>query len=95
LELKKTTRQLTDLEDKVTTSQLAWQQSQEVFRIRTNRFKQGLEKTTDVLAAETQMVFKNLEYLQSVFEYNTTKDYLGFLTKIMFNRLLFNRLIDF
>ena len=81
LELKKTTRQLTDLEDKVTTSQLAWQQSQEVFRIRTNRFKQGLEKTTDVLAAETQMVFKNLEYLQSVFEYNTTKDYLGFLTK--------------
>lgn len=81
LELKKTTRQLTDLEDKVTTSQLAWQQSQEVFRIRTNRFKQGLEKTTDVLAAETQMVFKNLEYLQSVFEYNTTKDYLGFLTR--------------
>lgn len=81
LELKKTTRQLTDLEDKVTTSQLAWQQSQEVFRIRTNRFKQGLEKTTDVLAAETQMVFKNLEYLQSVFEYNTTKDYLRFLTK--------------
>lgn len=81
LELTKTTRQLTDLENKVRTGKLAWEQSQEVFRIRTNRFKQGLEKTTDVLAAETQMVFKNLEYLQSIFEYNTTKDYLGFLTR--------------
>ncbi len=59
---------------------MAFEQSQEAFRIRQNRFTQGLEKTTDLLMAETQMAQKELEYLQAVFEYNFTKQYLQFLT---------------
>lgn len=81
LELNKTNRQLKDAENKVNLSKLAHEQSQEAFRIRENRFKQGLEKTTDLLLSETQMAQKELEYLQAVFEYNFTKSYLQFLTK--------------
>jgi outer membrane protein TolC len=81
LELSKTNRQLLDAENKVNLSKLAFEQSQEAFRIRQNRFIQGLEKTTDLLMAETQMAQKELEHLQAVFEYNFTKQYLQFLTK--------------
>lgn len=81
LELNKTSRQLKDAENKVNLSKLAHEQSQEVFRIRENRFRQGLEKTTDLLMSETQMAQKELEYLQAIFEYNFTKNYLQFLTK--------------
>lgn len=81
LELNKTNRQLLDAQNKVNLSQLAFEQSQEAYRIRQNRFTQGLEKTTDLLMAETQMAQKELEHLQAVFEYNFTKQYLQFLTK--------------
>lgn len=81
LELNKTNRQLLDAENKVNLSKLAFEQSQEAYRIRQNRFAQGLEKTTDLLMAETQMAQKELEHLQAVFEYNFTKQYLQFLTK--------------
>jgi outer membrane protein TolC len=81
LELNKTNRQLIDAENKVNLSKLAYDQSQEAYRIRQNRFSQGLEKTTDLLQAETQMFQKELEHLQAVFEYNFTKEYLQFLTK--------------
>jgi outer membrane protein TolC len=81
LELNKTNRQLKDAENKVNLSKLALEQSQEAYRIRSNRFTQGLEKTTDLLQAETQMSQKELEFLQAVFEYNFTQQYLQFLTK--------------
>lgn len=81
LELNKSSRQLKDAENKVNLSKLAFEQSQEAFRIRENRFKQGLEKTTDLLLSETQLAKKELEHLQAVFEYNFTKSYLEFLTK--------------
>ncbi len=81
LELRKANRQLKDAENKVSLSQLAFEQSQEAYRIRQNRFTQGLEKTTDLLASESQMIQKELEHLQAVFEYSLTKQYLQFLTK--------------
>jgi outer membrane protein TolC len=81
LELNKTNRQLKDAENKVFLSQLAFEQSQEVYRIRQNRFNQGLEKTTDLLQAETQLLQKELAHLQAIFEYNFTKQFQQFLTK--------------
>lgn len=81
LELNKTNRQLKDAENKVNLFKLAFDQSQEAYRIRSNRFTQGLEKTTDLLQSETLMAQKELEFLQAVFEYNFTKEYLQFLTK--------------
>ena len=81
LELNKTNRQLKDAENKVNLEKLALEQSQEAYRIRSNRFTQGLEKTTDLLQAETQMFQKELQLLQAVFEYDFTQEYLAFLTK--------------
>jgi outer membrane protein TolC len=81
LELNKTNRQLKDAENKVNLEKLALEQSQEAYRIRSNRFAQGLEKTTDLLQAETQMFQKELQLLQAVFEYDFTQEYLQFLTK--------------
>ena len=81
LELNKTNRQLKDAVNKVNLEKLALEQSQEAYRIRSNRFTQGLEKTTDLLQAETQMFQKELQLLQAVFEYDFTQEYLQFLTK--------------
>jgi outer membrane protein TolC len=81
LEFNKAKRQLKDAENKLTLTNLALEQSKEALRIRTNRFKQGLEKTSDLLIAETQYLQKQLEYLQTAFNYNFTKAYVEFLTK--------------
>jgi len=80
LELNKTLRLLEDNSTRLEFSQLAMEQSGEALRIRTNRFKAGLEKTTDLLIAETQYAQKQLEYYQTVFNYNITKTYLTYLT---------------
>ncbi|MFO7673618.1 MAG: TolC family protein [Lutibacter sp.] len=74
-------RQLKDAENKLMLTNLASEQSKEALRIRTNRFEQGLEKTSDLLISETQYMQKQLEYLQTVFNYNFTKAYVAFLTK--------------
>jgi outer membrane protein TolC len=81
LEWKRTSRQLNDAKNKVELAKLALQQAQEAYRIRQNRFEQGLEKTTELLLSETQVFQKELEHLQAIFEYNFTNQYLQFLTK--------------
>ncbi|NLP59000.1 TolC family protein [Lutibacter sp. B1] len=81
LELNKAKRAFLDAENKLKLTSLALQQSEESLRIRTNRFKEGLEKTSDLLIAETQYAQKQLEYYQTIFEYNYAQAYLQFLTK--------------
>ena len=81
LELNKAKRALTDAENRLHLTSLAMEQSKESLRIRTNRFKEGLEKTSDLLMAETQYAQKQLEYYQTIFEYNYAQAYLDFLTK--------------
>lgn len=53
----------------VHSSKLAKEQAAESLRIRTNRFEQGLEKTTDLLIAEALASKKNLDYIQSIYNY--------------------------
>ena len=79
LELSKAERQIADADDKVTFTQLALEQSAEAYRIRKNRYDQGLEKSSDLLTAETLMSQKELEMQQAIFEYNTAVDYYQFL----------------
>jgi outer membrane protein TolC len=81
LEYNKAKRQLIDAENQLKLTNLALEQSKEAFRIRKNRFEQGLEKTSDLLISETQYFQKQLEQLQTVFNYNFTKAYVEFLTK--------------
>ncbi|MCL7761868.1 TolC family protein [Polaribacter sp. Z014] len=81
LELNKVKRQLVDAKNSLELTDLAVQQSEESLRIRKNRFKEGLEKTSDLLMAETQFAQKQLEYYQTIYQYNFTQTYLNFLTK--------------
>ena len=81
MELNKAKRKFTDTENKLRLTKLALKQSRESLRIRTNRFKEGLEKISDLLLTETQYAQKELEYYQTVFEYNYMRAYLEFLTK--------------
>ncbi|RED47393.1 TolC family protein [Seonamhaeicola aphaedonensis] len=81
LELNKANRMLTDAQNTLDLTALALKQSKESLRIFTNRFKEGLEKTSDLLMAETKYAQKQLEYYQTIFEYNYAQAYLKFLTK--------------
>ncbi|MBW8361222.1 MAG: TolC family protein [Kaistella sp.] len=79
LELQKTSRQVQDAENKVNLTKMAWEQNKEAYRIRKNRYDQGLEKSADLLTAETQMSQKELEHIQAIYEYNTAVEYYKFL----------------
>jgi outer membrane protein TolC len=81
LELNKAKRQFTDARNAVHLSNLSMDQSKEVLRITSNRFKQGLEKSKDLLYAENQLHEKELENLQAIFNYNFTLAYIKFLTR--------------
>lgn len=81
LELNKASRQIEDAQSKVSFTKQAWEQSKEAYRIRKNRYDQGLEKSADLLSAETLMSQKELEYQQAVFEYNVAWEYQRFLEK--------------
>lgn len=81
VELNRAVRLLQDAKNNLELTSLALQQSEESLRIRTNRFKQGLEKTTDLLNTETQFSQKRLEYYTTIFNYNYALAYVKFLTK--------------
>ena len=81
VELNKAKRMLRDAKNNLELSMLALRQSKEALRIRTNRFEQGLEKTTDLLMAETQFSQKQLEYYTTIFNHNYALAYVQFLTK--------------
>jgi outer membrane protein TolC len=81
LEFNKAKRMLLDTKNRLELTKLALEQSKESLRIRTNRFKEGLEKTSDLLLAESQYAQKQLEYYQTIYEYNYAQAYLQFLTQ--------------
>ncbi len=81
LELNVAKRQLQDARDRVRLTKQAFEHSREAFRIRQDRFSEGLEKTTDYLMSETQMYKKELEHQQAIFEYHSTKELVRFLTR--------------
>lgn len=81
VELNKARRMLQDTKNNLELTALALEQSREAFRIRSNRFEQGLEKTTDLLSAETQYARKQLEYYFTIFQHNSALAYIAYLTK--------------
>ena len=81
VELNNVRRMLNDAKNNLELSKLALEQSQESFRIRTNRFKEGLEKTSDLLVAETQYQQKQLEYYATIYHHNYALAYYQYLTK--------------
>lgn len=80
-DIQKSIRSIEVAEQQMNTGKIAVEQSEEAFRIINNRYEEGLEKTTDLLAAETRFANKQLAYLKSVFEYNYNLLYYQFLTE--------------
>lgn len=80
-ELNKAERMLASTQDKLKLTELALKQSRESLRIRRNRFKEGLEKTADLLFAEAQVAEKELNYYQTVYELNYAISHIEFLTQ--------------
>ena len=81
MERNRAGRAVKDAENKLNLTRLALEQAEESLRIRYNRFEQGLEKTSDLLTAEAQFSQKQLEYAQTIFEYNYAQAQLDFLIK--------------
>ncbi len=81
VELSRAKRMLQDAKNNLKLTALALSQTKESLRIRKNRFEQGLEKTTDLLAVETQFAQKQLEYYTTIFNHNYALAYVQFLTK--------------
>ncbi|PRX43066.1 TolC family protein [Salegentibacter salegens] len=81
MERNRAGRAVKDAENKLNLTRLALEQAEESLRIRSNRFEQGLEKTSDLLTAEAQFSQKQLEYAQTIFEYNYAQAQLDFLIK--------------
>ncbi len=61
--------------------ELSIEQAKEALKIRKNRFAQGLEKSTDIINAETQLSLRKLARLQSFYELNMKIAYLKYLLK--------------
>ena len=80
LEIRKATRQLSDIIYRVNQQSLAVEAASESFRIVQNRYGQGLINTTDVLMAQTQTSQQKMLYAQAIFTKKTIITYLNFLT---------------
>lgn len=80
-DVKQSIRNIEVSEQNMNSHKIAVDQSEEAYRILKNRYDEGLEKTTDVLAAETQYANKQLAFLQSVFNYNYNLLFYQFLTE--------------
>lgn len=69
IQINSTKRKVELKYNQIKSSKLAKEQAQESLRIRTDRYRQGLEKTTDLLMAEALTSQKKLEYIQSIYNY--------------------------
>lgn len=81
LELQKARRMLSNAKNGLTLSRLAMEQSKESLRIRKNRYREGLERTSDLLISEATYAQKQLEYYNTVYQFNYALAYLEFLSK--------------
>jgi hypothetical protein len=56
------------------------EQATEALRILSDRYKEGLTRTTDLLAAQAQLSQQRLQLAQAVMSYNITTYYLNLLS---------------
>ncbi|MDR2144945.1 MAG: TolC family protein [Tannerella sp.] len=81
LELDKTLRELHDLQIEIDKQKVSLEQADEALRILTNRYREGLVSTTDLLTAQARSSQQELLLAQAVMSYNITQAYVEFLSK--------------
>ena len=79
--IKRVLRALSLAENKISRNKLAKEQAVESLRIIKDRYDEGLEKTADLLQAQSLAAQKRLAYLQAVYEYNYNLLYYQLLTE--------------
>lgn len=87
LELNQAERKLKIHKENITTAKLNLEYAEESKRMIKNRYKQGLEKTIDLLYAENLASNRRLLYLQSKYQYQIQKNYLELLVEKELNNL--------
>lgn len=70
LEIQQAHRSLDQAETQLRFAESSVEQAAEDYRIRSNRYKQGMEKTTDLLSAETTLQEAQLQRLNALYQYN-------------------------
>ena len=81
-EVAKVLRDMVDLQAEIKTRKASVEKSEEALRIMTNRHKEGLVSTTDLLQSQAQLSQQQLQYAQTIMSYNITFYYYELLTKI-------------
>ncbi|MBB3700081.1 TolC family protein [Flammeovirga yaeyamensis] len=81
VELKKAQRKVQSAKSKIELAEVAKEEASSSFKILSDRYKVGLEKTVDLLSAESIKSEKELGYLHAVFEYNMAIFHLDLLLK--------------
>lgn len=77
VEFNKTKRDLSDLQVEINKQQTSVEQAAEALRILSNRYAEGLTKTSDLLMAQAQLSQQQLQLAQAIMSYNITLYYLN------------------
>lgn len=70
LEIKQAKRSIQQAQIQLNFAESSIEQAAEDFRIRNNRYQQGIEKTTDLLAAETKLAQARFQRLNALYQYH-------------------------
>jgi len=79
IQLNRSQRNVELKHQQIESGKLAKEQAAESYRIRSDRFTQGLEKTTELLMSEALSSQKNLEFIQAIYNYQEAVFQLEFL----------------
>lgn len=79
LELEVARRQIVQAQRQIDLTTKAIEQSKEYLRIKTNRYEEGLEKTTDILMAETDVAQQEMNYAEATYKYQLASAQLQLL----------------
>ena len=69
LEYEMAKRKMLEARNKIELTEKAIEQSKESLRIKTDRYAEGLEKTADILMAETKVSQKEMDYIEAIYQY--------------------------
>lgn len=70
-----------EAQNNLNVAELGVKQATEIYRIKQNRFNEGLEKTSDLLQSETLLTQKELSLSAAIFQHNYALAYLEYLSK--------------
>jgi outer membrane protein TolC len=70
LEIQQAQRSLEQAQTQLNFAESSVEQAREDFRIRSDRYEQGMEKTTDLLSSEAKLAQSKLQRLDAIYQYN-------------------------